>query len=74
MNAENVNIRDMLAALSPQDFLSVGVDQFAYIKKHKRTNTFGLYAANGHLIFETDHPGEAAIMAQQNNLQAVTVH
>ncbi len=75
MNTQNPdNIRDALAKLSKQDFLSVGLDQLAYIRPHGKKGKAGLYAANGHLIFETPDADEAVIMARQNNLHPVTVH
>lgn len=74
MNTQNeFNVRDALASLSREDFLSIGLNQLAYIKR-QIPGTFGLYAANGHLIFETGDAKEAAIIAQQNNLHPVTVH
>ena len=75
MNTQNTkNAHDVLSNLSPQDFLTIGLDHLAYIRPLGKGGQVGLYAANGHLIFETLNVDEAVIMARQNNLFPVTVH
>ena len=71
------NIKD---ELSIQDFLNVGLDQIAYIRKAKtdddtlNENDYIVYGADGSQISIMDSYDTALVAAQLNDLFAVTVH
>lgn len=72
------NNGDLLNQLSIQDFLNVGLDQVAYIKRLKNeketTDIFTIHAADGSQISVMNSYDTAMAAIRINDLFAVTVH
>lgn len=64
---------DLLKELSIQDFLSVGLDQVAYVKCIEEDN-FSVHAADGSQISVMDSYDTAIASIRVNDLFPVTVH
>lgn len=67
---------ELLKELSIQDFLNVGLDQVAYIKRieGKSEDSFAVHAADGSQISVMDSYDTALASVKVNDLFPVTVH
>jgi len=77
MNQKTENVRDVLKALSRQDFLKIGMDQIAYIKpvEEDEVNTaYSIHAADGSEIVRLDTIDMALAALRHNDLHPVTLH
>jgi len=78
MNSENEKTIDLLKELTIQDFLNVGIDQVAYIKKSSDVvqdkSSFSIHAADGSQISIMDSHDMALAAIRVNDLYPVTVH
>ena len=68
----------LLKKLSIQDFLDVGLDQVAYIKRieteHENDDIYAVHAADGSQISLMDSYDTAVAAIRVNDLYPVTVH
>lgn len=70
-------LRDMLRALSSQDFLKVGMNEIAYVRPVQLSNhksAFGVYAADGTQLSLLDSMDMAVATLRHNDLIPVTLH
>ena len=68
---------NLLKELSIQDFLDVGLNQVAYIRrfdKQKTGNSYAIYAADGSQISVMDSYSSAVAVIRVNDLYPVTLH
>jgi hypothetical protein len=70
---EDEKALELLKELSMQDFLSVGMDQVAYIRCLEDDN-FSVHAADGSQISVMDSYDTAVATIRVNDLYPVTVH
>ena len=70
---EDEKALELLKELSMQDFLSVGMDQVAYIRCLEDDN-FSIHAADGSQISVMDSYDTAIATIRVNDLFPVTVH
>jgi hypothetical protein len=74
---ENI-VRDMLAGLSPRDFLKIGMDEIAYVRAISLQGVskpvYGVYAADGTQLSVLDSMDMAVATMRHNDLLPVTVH
>ena len=70
MTLKNNETMQIIKSLSPQDFLSFGVHDFAYIRKEKEQGKIGfvVHAADGRALFTGDNMGEALQFARMKDL------
>lgn len=75
MNTETPSPRDLLRALSAQDFLNFGLHQVAYIRPvHVEGQAaWSLHAADGTALTVQNKAHLAAVIARQNDLEPVTL-
>ena len=78
MNADhNPNVSELLKALSPHDFLRVGVNEIAYIRalddSEPGPSGFGIYAADGTQLSITETFATAMAAVRNNDLVPVTL-
>ncbi len=68
--------KQILRALSLEDFLSFGLNQIAYIKPVHVIDkmAYALHAANGKPLAVIQSLEEAIITARQNDMEPVIVH
>lgn len=68
--------RDVLAGLSPQDFLAIGAGQLAYIRPFHQGDAalYSLHAADGTQLSILSSYEDAIAGARVNNLYPVTLH
>lgn len=74
---ETEQVRDILKALSRQDFLKVGLHQIAYIKpveKDHDETSYSIHAADGSEIVTLDTMDLAMAAIRHNDLHPVTLH
>ena len=73
---DNTNDAHSYRDLSDQDFLSFGLNDYAYVKKISVDNNqaFAIHAADGTPLTIMEDFDSALLMARQNNLEPVTVH
>ncbi|MEM6781228.1 MAG: DUF1150 family protein [Pseudomonadota bacterium] len=74
---ESQNMHDLLKQISVQDFLSMGVDQIAYIKPIQMDDNhtgFSVHAADGRQISMIDSYPSAVALIQQNDMHPITLH
>lgn len=66
----------VLRHLSPQDFLTFGVQQIAYIRPVMMNGTaaFAIHAADGTPLAFHENADMARALTRQNDLEPVTVH
>ena len=79
MNDSQENIvRNMLAGLSPRDFLKIGMDEIAYVRpivvKGAEEPVFGVYAADGTQLSVLNSMDMAIATMRHNDLLPVTLH
>lgn len=76
MNVKIIEKDSILRSISEQDFLALGTGHIAYIKPIKLMdkNAFALHAADGTALTLTDSSESAAELAEQNDLDTVTLH
>ena len=79
MNDSQENIvRNMLAGLSPRDFLKIGMDEIAYVRaismKGYTKPVYGVYAADGTQLSVLDSMDMAMATMRHNDLLPVTLH
>ncbi len=79
MNDSQENIvRNMLAGLSPKDFLKIGMDEIAYVRplslRGVEKKVFGVYAADGTQLSVLDSMDMAIATMRHNDLMPVTLH
>lgn len=78
MNKDNNADTTVLEKLTIQDFLDVGMDQVAYIKRIENSNPtksiFSVHAADGSQISIMDSYDTAIAAIRGNDLFPVTVH
>lgn len=70
-------LRDMLKALSPRDFLQIGMNEIAYVRHVRLGNkqtAYGVYAADGTQMSLLDTMDMAVATLRHNDLVAVTLH
>lgn len=70
---------NLLKELSIQDFLDVGLNQVAYIRRYQSKepdskNSYAIYAANGLQISVMDSYNSAVAAIRINDLFPVTLH
>lgn len=78
MNADhNPNVGELLKALSPHEFLRVGVNEIAYIRPLEHDgdepSAFGIYAADGTRLSVMESFVSAVAAVRQNSLVPVTL-
>ena len=78
MNADhNPNVSALLRALSPNDFLRVGINEIAYIRAlddaAEGFPRFGIYAADGTRLSVTETFDTAVAAVRHNDLVPVTL-
>ena len=77
-NLEKENTMETLKELTNQDFLDVGMDQIAYIRRAKdmtaTQEVFAIHAADGSQISIMDSYDMALAAIRVNDLFPVTVH
>jgi hypothetical protein len=68
--------RKVLQNLTPEDFLSFGLNRIAYIKpvSHDDRIVYSLHAADGQLLTTQETPEIVVMMAKDNHLAPVIVH
>jgi hypothetical protein len=68
----------VLKQLTPQDFLGIGMDQVAYIKRieiaGEETHTYAVHAADGSQLSVMDSYDTALAAVRMNDLYPVTLH
>ncbi|HEU4838465.1 MAG TPA: DUF1150 family protein [Micavibrio sp.] len=79
MNDSQENIvRNLLAGLSPRDFLKIGMDEIAYVRpilvKGVAKPVYGVYAADGTQLSVLDSMDMAIATMRHNDLLPVTLH
>lgn len=79
MNDSQENIvRNMLAGLSPKDFLKIGMDEIAYVRplnvRGASNKVYGVYAADGTQLSVLDSMDMAIATMRHNDLLPVTLH
>ena len=79
MNDSQDNIvRNMLAELSPKDFLKIGMDEIAYVRalsvRGVANKVYGVYAADGTQLSVLDSMDMAIATMRHNDLLPVTLH
>ena len=78
MHAKSEDKIEFLKNLEKQDFLDIGLEQVAYIKKIKNApteqNSFSIYGADGSQISIMDSYDTAVAAVRTNNLHPVTLH
>ena len=79
MNDSNETIvRNMLAGLSPKDFLKIGIDEIAYVRplavRGAVKPAYGVYAADGTQLSVLDSMDMAIATMRHNDLLPVTLH
>lgn len=77
MDEKQENVRDVLKALSSQDFLNVGVDQIAYIRPvmmGQKDSVYSVHAADGTQLSVMESYETAMAAVKHNDMHAVTVH
>jgi hypothetical protein len=69
---QQVTIRE----LSQQDFLLLGIDDFAYVKKERKDGreVFVIHSADGSSIAAMDNHDIAFVAVRQNGLEPLSVH
>lgn len=81
-NSSPSNVRDLLKALSPRDFLRIGMDEIAYVrpvflkglKASDAKEAFAVYAADGTQLSVLDSMDMAIATLRHNDLVPVTLH
>ncbi len=81
-DSQQNNVRDILKALSPRDFLRIGMDEIAYVrpvslKGMQATDVkeaFAIYAADGTQLSVLDSMDMAIATMRHNDLVPVTLH
>ena len=81
-NSTQNNVRDMLKALSPRDFLRIGMDEIAYVRAvslkglqpSDAKEAFAVYAADGTQLSVLDSMDMAIATLRHNDLVPVTLH
>jgi len=77
-NSNNDSTANLLKELTIQDFLDVGVNQVAYIKKSPNSSlkqeSFSIYAADGSQISVMDSYDMAIAAVRVNDLYPATLH
>lgn len=73
------DVRALLKALSPRDFLRVGIDEIAYVRTVSLTGdddkeAFAIYAADGTQLSVLDSMDMAIATLRHNDLVPVTLH
>jgi len=77
MDQKNEQVREALKALSPKDFLNIGIHQIAYIRpvvKNGEASAYSIHAADGTQLSVLESLDTAIAAVRHNDLQAVTVH
>ncbi|MFA5592874.1 MAG: DUF1150 family protein [Micavibrio sp.] len=74
----NDAVRAMLKALSPHDFLQIGINEVAYVRpvpmEGIAQEVFGIYAADGTQISLLESREMALATLRHHDLVAVTLH
>lgn len=67
---------EVLKNLSRQDFLNIGIDQVAYIRRVMLEDkaVFMVHAADGTPLSVLDSPETAEFMVRHNDLEPITLH
>lgn len=71
-------VRALLKGLSTHDFLKIGINEIAYIRKHsvegREKPAYGLYAADGTQLSLLDNMDMVRMTLSHHDLHAVTLH
>lgn len=69
-------MRDMLRNISPQDFLKLGQGDVAYVRpvQWQGKTIYAVSNASGDQLFAHDTLAGAIVIAQQNEMETMTVH
>ena len=73
---DSLDVRELLKQLTPQDFQNLGLQQVAYIRPVEIENkpAYAVHAADGSRLLVTDSMNDAAIVIENNELEAITLH
>lgn len=71
-----MNQQVTIGELSPQDFLMLGINDIAYVKKERREGreVFVIHSADGNSITALDNHDVAFAAVRQNGLEPLSVH
>lgn len=75
MSYKSEQVRDFLKELSNRDFLNVGLNEIAYIRRREDSAApYSVHAADGTQISVMDSLDTALVSVWHNNLHPVTLH